>query len=353
MADTLGPQLHAALHRGLVIPAHPLALDVNGEFDPRRQRALTRYYLDAGAGGVAVGVHTTQFAIHEPAVGLYEPVLRCAAETVRTWTERPILLVAGIVGPTEQAVAEAGLARRLGYALGLLSTADLPGASDDALLARARAVGEVLPLFGFYLQPAVGGRRLDSEFWRRFAELEAVAAIKIAPFDRYATLDVVRGVAASSRASEVALYTGNDDSIVADLSTPICIQVDGQVASESAIVGGLLGQWAMGTHTAGELLDRARMARVSGLVPADLLARGCALTDLNAAVFDPAHGFAGCIAGVNTVLHRLGLLASSRCLDPRDVLSPGQDEAIDQAMRAYPDLVDAAFVAAYLPRWLA
>ncbi len=352
MVARLDPEARALLHQGVVIPAHPLALDARGEFEQHHQEALTRYYLDAGAGGLAVGVHTTQFALHEQSVGLYEPVLRCAAETARSWTDRRVVLVAGIVGRTEQAVMEAEVARSLGYDLGLLGITGALDFTDDQLIDRARAVGEVLPVFGFYLQPAVGGRRHSPDFWRRLADLEGVAAIKIAPFDRYCTLDVARGVCSSERRDEVVLYTGNDDTIVTDLLTTLRVSVDGSVR-QKPVVGGLLGQWAVGTRAAVRLLDEVRAARRDGTVSIELLALGSALTDLNAAVFDVAHDFSGCVAGINEVLRRLGLLSSARCLEQRDVLSPGQADAIAQAMEAYPDLVDAMFVREHLQTWLA
>lgn len=352
MVAHLDPAARALLHEGLVIPAHPLALDARGTFEQRHQQALTRYYLDAGAGGLAVGVHTTQFAVHDESVGLYEVVLRCAAETTRRWTDRRVVLVAGIVGPTEQAVSEARLARSLGYDLALLGITGASDATDEELIDRALAVGEVLPVFGFYLQPAVGGRRHSAEFWRRLANLEAVAAIKIAPFDRYCTLDVVRGVCASERRDEIALYTGNDDSIVTDLVTPLRVAAGGRV-SEKPMVGGLLGQWAVGTGAAVRLLHEARAARRDGTVSTELLAVGSAWTDLNAAVFDVTHDFSGCVAGINEVLRRLGLLSSKRCLEPGDVLSSGQEAAIAAGMAAFPELVDTAFVHENLDSWLA
>ncbi len=352
MVAGLDPVARSLLQQGLVIPAHPLALDARGAFEQRRQNALTRYYLDAGAGGLAVGVHTTQFGVHRESVALYEPVLRCAAETTRSWTERRVVLVAGIVGRTDQAVLEAQVARSLGYDLALLGITGASEATEEQLIERARAVGDILPVFGFYLQPAVGGRRHSPEFWRHLADLEAVAAIKIAPFDRYCTLDVIRAVCASERRDEIALYTGNDDSIVSDLVTPFRVAVDGRLW-ERPLVGGLLGQWAIGTRAAVHLLDEAHAARRDGTVSSELLALGSMWTDLNAAVFDVAHDFSGCVAGVNEVLHQLGLLSSERCLEPHDVLSPGQQTAIDEGMAAYPDLVDTAFVHENLARWLA
>jgi dihydrodipicolinate synthase/N-acetylneuraminate lyase len=342
--------LRASLAEGTVIPAHPLALTAERRLDERHQRALTRYYLDAGAGGLAVGVHTTQFAIRQPEHGLYRPVLELAAETARAWrsdSPAPIALVAGAIGATAQAVAEAEIAASLGYDLVLLSLGALRDASDDALIAHCRAVAEVLPLFGFYLQPAVGGRVLGYRFWRAFAEIERAWAIKIAPFDRYRTLDVVRAVADSGR-TDLALYTGNDDAIVADLVTPF--PVGG--AAPRRIVGGLLGQWAVWTHSAVQLLHRTRNARGSASVDARLLRDGAALTDANAAIFDAANAFAGCIPGIHEVLHRQGLLRGTWCLDPHEMLSRGQAEEITRVHLAYPELADDEFVAERLEGWL-
>jgi dihydrodipicolinate synthase/N-acetylneuraminate lyase len=355
----------AALHDGLVIPAHPLALDGRRELQEARQRALTRYYLASGAGGVAVAVHTTQFEIRD--AGLLEPVLRLAAEEVKaaelskagwgagTVKDRPFVMVAGVCGPTEQALREAELARGLGYHLGLLSTGGLADSSEEVLLQRAQAVSEIIPLFGFYLQPAVGGRVLSFEFWREFCRLEGVAAIKIAPFNRYQTLDVVRAVAASGRAEEIALYTGNDDNVVGDLLTVFRLQAGGGHV-EKRIVGGLLGQWAVWTHAAVELLERVKRVRADNQGRAgetlELLTLGAQLTDANAAVFDAAHGFRGCIPGINEVLHQQGLLEGNWCLDPHEVLSPGQLDEIDRVSRAYPHLSDDDFVADHLDEWL-
>jgi dihydrodipicolinate synthase/N-acetylneuraminate lyase len=334
-----------ALSRGMVIPAHPLALTAARKLDERRQVALTRYYCDAGAGGVAVAVHTTQFAIRDPRIGLLEPVLRLAISVMRERERersRPLVAVAGVVGPTPQAVAEAELAQRLGYDVALLSLAALRDAPNAALIEHCRRVAEVLPLFGFYLQPAVGGRVLDEAFWRAFLEIENVAAIKVAPFNRYATLDVTRALAASGR-RDVALYTGNDDAIVADLVTAF----PGGVR----FAGGLLGQWAVWTRRAVELLESVRRAE-NGHGVAELLALGAELTDANAAFFDAAHGFKGCIAGLHEVLRRQGLLAGRWCLDPEEDLSPGQVEEIDRVCRAYPHLSDDAFMRENLERWL-
>lgn len=349
----LDPTIASQLLRGLAIPAHPLALDRNGRFDERRQRALTRYYVAAGAGGLAVGVHTTQFAIREPKVGLFEPVLAIAAEEMtRADANRrePLVRIGGICGPTAQAVREAELLARLGYHAGLLSLAALRDADDDGLIAHCREVGRVLPIVGFYLQPAVGGRPLPYAFWRKLAELDSLAAIKIAPFNRYQSLDVVRAVAEAGR-DDVALYTGNDDNIVGDLVTPFRFRVNGRTV-ERRMVGGLLGHWSVWTKPAVELLADCHAATAAGEVPADLLARGVEVTDANAALFDAANGFAGCIAGLLEVLRRQGLVESVRCLDPGETLGPGQMEAIDRVSRAYPHLTDDDFVRHHLDDWL-
>jgi dihydrodipicolinate synthase/N-acetylneuraminate lyase len=341
------------LRRGLVIPAHPLALDARRKLDERRQKALTRYYCAAGAGGVAVGVHTTQFAIRDPAVGLLKPVLALAMDVLGEHAAAggtPLVAVAGVCGPTNQAVAEAELARGLGYHAGLLSLAALREASNEELLAHCRRVAEVFPLFGFYLQPAVGGRVLDQSFWQRFLEIDAVVAIKVAPFDRYRTLEVARALAASGR-TDVALYTGNDDSIVADLLTDF----PGPTADAPAVrfAGGLLGQWAVWTREAVRTLEAVQACRRSGGAGAlELLARGAELTDANAALFDAGHAFAGCIAGIHEILRRQGLLQGRFCLDPGEDLSPGQMEEIDRVLAAHPRLRDDDFVAENLDRWL-
>jgi dihydrodipicolinate synthase/N-acetylneuraminate lyase len=351
------PALRDALLRGAVIPAHPLALTAARQFDERRQVALTRYYCDAGAGGIAVGVHTTQFAIRDPAVGLLAPVLKLAMETVRAWCRdraRPPVMIAGICGPTAQAQQEAELATTLDYDAGLLSLSALRDADNRAVLDHCRRIAEVIPVVGFYLQPAVGGRVLDRDFWSGFLDIERVVAIKVAPFDRYRTLDVVLALAASGR-RDVALYTGNDDAIVADLLTPLPTR-DGEPALHFA--GGLLGQWAVWTSKAVELLERCQSAAprestvANGEDPVRLLALGAQLTDANAALFDPAHQFAGCIPGIHEVLRRQGLLAGRWCLDPHEELSPGQAAEIDRVLSQYPHLTDDAFVREHLDRWL-
>ncbi|MGH3730044.1 MAG: dihydrodipicolinate synthase family protein [Micromonosporaceae bacterium] len=350
-ADAAAPAVPEAFRRGCVIPAHPLALDRNRRLDERRQRALSRYYLDAGAGGLAVGVHTTQFAIHEPGRGLLRPVLELAAETATSHPGEPVL-VAGVCGPTHQAVAEAELAAMLGYHLVLLSPYGAGDLDEDDLLERARAVGEVLPLIGFYLQPAVGGRVLSREFWRRLAELDPLAGIKVAPFDRYATNEVLHGVAWSGRADRVALYTGNDDHILLDLVTPHRVSAaDGPV--DVPFVGGLLGQWAVWVRRAVELHAAAAAARAGDdAALRRLVALDPQLTDANSAIFDAANGFRGCIPGIHEVLRRQGLLAGRWCLDPDEGLSDGQLAEIDRVWQAYPHLCDDEFVAANLDRWL-
>jgi len=403
-------QLRARLGAGLVIPACPLALNARRKLDERRQRALLRYYIDAGAGGLAVGVHTTQFAIRQPKVGLFKPVLELAAEELRSSRRKeahstksevrklksqfpsregsgvgsPAALpisaserlrpadsrtqfpsrkgpgvgsfaalpigIAGVCAKTKQATTEAALARELGYHAGLLSLGTLQDASDDELLVHCRTVAEIIPLVGFYLQPAAGGRVLPYAFWRRFAEIGNVVAIKIAPFDRYQTLDVIRAVAEAGR-EDIALYTGNDDNIVIDLVTPFRFNVGGKIV-ERRIVGGLLGHWAVWTKKAVELHAECRRIAMTGQpVPLELLKLAVEVTDANAAFFDPAHDFAGCIPGIHEVLRRQGLLEGIWCLDPNEILSPGQREEIDRVSCAYPHLNDDEFVAQHRDEW--
>ena len=333
------------LRRGTVIPAHPLALDAARKLDARRQRGLTRYYLDAGSGGLAVGVHATQFAIRD--AGLYEPVLALAAEAARAWTERPVIMIAGLSGKTAQALREAEIALAHGYHAGLLSLAPLKGASIDELVAHCAAVAARIPLVGFYLQTAVGGIALPAEFWRRFALLENVIAVKVAPFNRYRTLDVARGVVAARAEERVTLYTGNDDHIVLDLATPLVVR-RGADEVRLRIKGGLLGHWSVWTRKAVELLERIHRGPIDG----DLLALDARVTDCNSAFFDVAHDFAGCIPGCHEVLRRQGLLEGIWCLDPGETLSPGQSEEIDRVYREHADLADDDFVRANLARWL-
>ncbi len=353
MSGELDARVRQVLNAGTVIPAHPLALNAERRLDERRQRALTRYYIAAGAEGLAVGVHTTQFAIRDPRIGLFEPVLKLAAEEMdradRTRSE-PLIRIGGICGETSQAVREARLLKDLRYSAGLLSLAAAKKLDDAALIAHCREVAAILPIIGFYLQPAVGGRMLSYRFWREFAEIENVVAIKIAPFNRYQTLDVVRAVAESGR--DIALYTGNDDNIVADLVTPYAFQIGGRL-EERRIVGGLLGHWAVWTKRAVELLNECRsVARNGGPVPQRLLQRNVEVTDCNAAFFDVPNQFAGCIAGLHEVLRRQGLLEGIWCLDPNEALSPGQREEIDRVYLAYPHLNDDDFVREGRDAWL-
>jgi len=340
----------AALRQGAVIPAHPLALTAARKFDERRQKALTRYYIDAGSGGLAVGVHSTQFAIRE--VGLYEPVLRLAAETARDWTEGTLVLVAGLSGKTAQAKKEAQIARALGYHAVMLSLAPMKGASVDELIAHCSAIAAEMPLVGFYLQTAVGGIPLPMEFWRRFAQIENVVAIKMAPFNRYRTLDVIRGVVAANAEERVTLYTGNDDHIVLDLAVPFDIQ-RGSETVRMRIKGGLLGHWSVWTKSAVELHAKIRAAVSANRVDDALLALDAKVTDANSAFFDVANDFAGCIPGCHEVLRRQGLLEGTWCLDPAEQLSPGQEEEIDRVYATYPEFADDAFVRANLEKWLA
>ncbi|PYI52024.1 dihydrodipicolinate synthase family protein [Paenibacillus flagellatus] len=349
----LSPEQTKALHDGLVIPAQPLALTEERKLDERHQRALTRYYIAAGAGGVAVGVHSTQFEIREPQHNLYEPVLRLAAEEVdRAKLDRPFLKVAGICGPTEQALNEARIAVGLGYDAGLVSMGGLKDWSEAEHIERIKAVAEVIPVIGFYLQPSVGGRIFSFDFWRQLADIEGVIAIKIAPFNRYQTIDVVRAVMYSKRRDDIALYTGNDDNIVNDLLTTYRFQVDGKPV-EKKIVGGLLGHWCVWTKKAVELLEEVKAVRNDATLSADWLTRNIEVTETNAAFFDPAHNFAGCIPGIHEVLRRQGLMKGTWCLNPHEVLSPGQSEEIDRMYRDYPHLNDDEFVKKHLNEWLA
>jgi len=349
----LSPEKVKALHEGLVIPAHPLALTADRKLDERHQRALTRYYIAAGAGGVAVGVHSTQFEIRKPEVALYEPVLRLAAEEVdRANLDRPFIKIAGVVGPTEQALAETEIAVRLGYDAVLLSMGGLQGWTEEQILERTRKVAEQIPVFGFYLQPSVGGRVFSYDFWRQFVDIDGVVAIKMAPFNRYQTIDVVRAVCNSERRDEIALYTGNDDTIISDLLTTYRFNVGGKTV-EKAIVGGLLGHWAVWTQKAVEQLEEIKAIRAKGgAIDPEWLTLNVEVTDANAAFYDPSHDFAGCIPGIHEVLRRQGLMQGIWCLNPEETLSPGQSEEIDRVYRDYPHLHDDEFVKQHLAEWL-
>jgi hypothetical protein len=344
------PEVRKLIADGTVLPAHPLALDVRRKFDKVHQRALTRYYIDAGSGGLAVGVHTTQFAIRD--TGLYRPVLELAAQTAADWTRRPLALVAGLSGPTKQALAEADVARGIGYHAGLLSLAAMKSTSEDEIVAHCAAVAREIPLVGFYLQPAVGGVILSVNFWRRFAEIDNVIAIKIAPFNRYRTLDVLRGVFAAGALDRITLYTGNDDHILLDLTLPFDLRDNG-VTVRTHIRGGLLGHWSVWTASAIKQFEICKAARNKPTVPADLLALDARVTDCNSAFFDVANNFDGCIAGCHEVLRRQGLMEGIWCLDPAEGLGPGQLKEIDRVYNEHADLSDDDFVAANLQKWLA
>ena len=341
--------LRQHLHEGQVIPAQPLALDAQRKFSERHQRAITRYYVAAGAGGLAVGVHSTQFEIREPQHGLFKPVLELAARTIDeelARAPRPFVKIAGICGRTEQAVREAELARALGYDAGMVSLGAFTTDAEEAMIAHCARVAEVVPIVGFYLQPAAGGRLLSFSFWRKFAEIKNVAAIKMAPFNRYQTIDVVRAITEAGRA-DIALYTGNDDTIVTDLLTEFSFG-----GKQRRIAGGLLGHWGVWTRRAVELLAEIKVAREAATLEARWLARGVAVTDMNAALFDAANGFRGCIPGILEVLRRQGLVPSANCLNPHEVLSAGQAEELDRVCAAYPELTDDEFVVAGRDAWL-
>ena len=346
--------LLALLRQGTVIPAMPLALNEKREFQARRQQALARYYIDAGAGGIAVGVHSTQFEIRDPGINLFEKVLGGVAEAIDDWSQqsgKKILKISGICGRTEQALREAEFVLTQGYHAGLLSLSAYRNDSEEEMLAHCRKVAEHIPLIGFYLQPAVGGRMLPYSFWRKFAEIDNLIAIKMAPFNRYQTLDVVRAVCEAGRENEVTLYTGNDDNIVIDLLTKYRLQTaNGEKCVR--IKGGLLGHWCVWTHSAVRLLKQLQQIAALEQVPAELLSLAVQVTDCNAAFFDAANQFRGCIPGIHEVLRRQGLLEGTWCLNPQEVLSPGQSEEIDRIYRSYPQLNDDAFVKENLSRWL-
>ena len=340
--------IHHFLQLGTVIPAHPLALNQQLKLDEMRQRRLTRYYMASGAGGIAVGVHTTQFEIRRPEINLLEPVLRLAAEEIeKVNLKKPFIKVAGIVGPTQQAVKEAELAVKYGYHLGLVSMGGLSSYSEDELIKRAEEISNIIPVFGFYLQPAVGGRVLSYSFWEKFSAIPGIYAIKVAAFNRYQTLDVVRAICSSPRRNEIALYTGNDDNIMADLITPYRFTINGEVI-EKRFVGGLLGHYAVWTKTSVTLFNeiKHRIALNSGIE--NLLAKGIEVTDMNAAIFDAAHAFKGCIAGIHEVLRRQGLMEGTWCLNPEEKLSPAQSEEIDRVYKMYPYLTDDDFVRQFI-----
>ena len=334
------------LHEGTVIPAIPLALNENREFDVESQRRMVRYYMAAGSGGVAAAVHSTQFEIRDPKHNLLRPVLETVISEMDAYeakTGKVIVRISGVCGLAEQACAEAQLAKELGFDAVLLSPGGLNALSEEELLERTRAVAKVMPVVGFYLQEAVGGRKLSREYWRKLADIPNVVAIKCACFERYRTQDLVKGVMESSRCDEVALYTGNDDHIVMDLLTPFVHE-----GKKKYFVGGLLGQWSVWTNRAVEIFGRCVSCRESGMIDAELLTVAEHLTEANGAVFDVANRFAGCIPGLHYVLMKQGLMKGTWCLNPDEVLSEGQAELIDTLWRIYPEVADDDFVARFL-----
>ena len=345
----------AILREGTIIPATPLALDENRKFDEQGQRLLMQYYLNCSVGGIATAVHSTQFAIRDPEIGLYEPVLKVVAEEIDAYekaTGRVIVKVAGVCGEAEQACREAAIAKGYGYDAVLLSPGGLAQLSEDALIERTRAVAKVMPVIGFYLQTAVGGRAFTADYWRRLCEIENVVAIKCAPFNRYQTLDAVRAAATSSRRDEITLYTGNDDNIVCDLMANYRFEIDGAVY-EKGFEGGLLGHWSVWTKRAVELFEKIRAAKNEGVFPPELMTIAAAVTDANSAVFDARNNYAGCIAGLHEVLRSQGLMKSIYCLDPDETLSPGQAEDIARIKCEYPELCDDEFIAENIEVWKA
>lgn len=347
----LNPEVKKHLLEGTVIPAHPLALTEDRQLDEASQRALTRYYIEAGAGGIAVGVHTTQFEIRDPQFNLYEKILSLAMEEMKSaGVPNSFIKIGGISGPLQQAVSEATFLKDLGYDLGLLSMGGLQEATEEELLNRTRKVAEVIPVIGFYLQPAVGGRILTFDFWKELAEIPNVHAIKAAPFNRYQTFDVIRAVCHSSRNEEIAIYTGNDDNIINDLLTTYRIDIAGKKV-EKQIVGGLLGHWSVWTKTTVDIFHKVKESMKHNVVPHELLTLGQEITDANAAFFDPNNHFKGSIAGINEVLTRQGILKGNWCLLDKEKLSPNQSDEIDRVYAAYPHLNDDEFVKSNLEKW--
>ncbi len=350
MSNKISKSINYILQKGVAIPANPTALTKELKLDERRQRALTRYYLDAGSGGLAIGVHTSQFEIRE--AGLYKPVLELGKEEIDNFTKKnnkEIVRISGVLGRSEQATKEATISAELGYDAVLLSLAAFKNETNETIIQHCKTIAEIIPLIGFYLQPAVGGRILDSNFWREFANIENVVAIKMAPFNRYQTLDVIRGVAESDRANEIALYTGNDDNIIPDLLTEYSIPVGNKIVKKR-FVGGLLGHWAVWNRTAVEILNKVKNA-----TPEDypkLLELGTKVTDSNAAFFDVKNNFVGSIAGIHEVLRRQGFFNEINTISPKEVLSPGQLAEIDRVYSIYPELNDDDFVSENLDKWL-
>lgn len=344
------PQAKEQLMNGTVIPAIPLVLHADRTLDEAGQRRLIRYYLAAGAGGLAVAVHTTQFAIRDSGIDLFQPVLAIAANEISRFEEktgRTVIRIAGVCGPRQQAEREAETAVSLGYDAVLLSPGGLSGHSEEQLLDRTEAIARIAPVIGFYLQPAVGGRVFSFAYWQALCEIEGVVAIKVAPFERYLTLDVMRAVALSSRSDKIALYTGNDDHILLDLLSEYTFTQDGR-QFRARFAGGLLGHWAVWTHTVVQLFEQLKRERNQASVATHWLTLANQMTDCNSAVFDTANHYKGCIAGIHEILRRQGLMEGIWTLDEEETLSPGQVEELDRVQRQYPHLLDDAFVKRFL-----
>lgn len=343
------------LKSGTVIPATPLALDENRNFDEYSQRLLMKYYLNCGVGGIATAVHSTQFEIRDPEVQLFEPILKLVSDEIADFenkTGKVIVKVAGVCGKTEQAVKEAELAKKYGYDAVLLSPGGLNDLPESELIERTKAVAGVMPVIGFYLQTAVGGRRFSYNYWQQICEIPNVVAIKAAPFNRYMSLDVARAAALSSRSDEITLYTGNDDNIVIDLLTTYKFDVDGK-HYEKGFEGGLLGHWSVWTKRAVELFEKCKQEKGKDSISAEMLSLANAVTDSNAVLFDGANGFAGCIPGLHYVLKKQGLMKTLNCINPNEVLSCGQAEEIERIYDMYPSLVDDDFVKENIENWKA
>ncbi len=341
------------LAKGVAIPALPLALNSKREFNEKRQRVLMRYYLDAGVGGVAVAVHATQFEIRDSEIGLFEPVLKIAIEEIEKYekaTSKVIVRIGGVLGKTDQAISEATLQKSLGYDAVLLAMSGLEDYTEDEIIERTRKIAEIIPVIGFYLQKRAGGRIFSYNFWEKFVEIKNVVAIKTAPFNRYYTLDVVRAVATSSRADEIALYSGNDDSIVIDLVSEYEFKMDGKTYKKS-YVGGLLGHWAVWTNSAVKMFEKLKEIKKLDCLPKDILVLANEVTDMNAVLFDTANDFSGSTPGVHEVLRRQGILEGTWCLNEKRALSPGQSEEIDRMYKMYPHLTDDAFVKENIDKW--
>lgn len=341
------------LHEGTVIPATPLALTKDRQLDEKGQRLLMNYYLHSGVGGIATAVHTTQFEIRKPEIALFEPILKLVSSEIDAYekeTGKVIVKVAGVCCPIEQAVAEAKIAKKYGYDAVLLSPGGLNHLSEDEMIERTEAVAEIMPVIGFYLQTAVGGRVFSYNYWERLCAIPNVVAIKCASFNRYTTLDVVRAAALSERSDEITLYTGNDDNIVIDLLTKYKFDRNGEVI-EKSFDGGLLGHWSVWTKKVVEMFDMLKEEKKKESISAEVISLAASVTDANSAFFDTAHNFKGCIAGLHEVLRRQGLMENILCLDPNEKLSEGQAKEIERVYSAYPDLHDDGFVSENINCW--